>query len=231
VLLEVRRDGGDAVIRVRDDGVGIPTDMVDKVFDLFVQLNRTLDRSEGGLGVGLTLVRSLVQMHGGSVCVRSDGDGKGSEFDVRLPVTSAPHGQREAEGARSAVRCRPGSKIVIIEDNDDSRELLCELLGKVGLDCHGARDGASGLELMEKVRPSVALIDIGLPGIDGYEVAQRLRRQPDRDRMFLIALTGYGQATDRERALAAGFDEHMVKPVQQELLLRVLGLSPSTTKA
>ncbi|MBC8069716.1 MAG: response regulator [Deltaproteobacteria bacterium] len=130
------------------------------------------------------------------------------------------------------MRCRPGSKIVVIEDNDDSRELLCELLGKVGLDCHGARDGASGLALIETVRPAVALIDIGLPGIDGYEVAQRLRGRPDRERMFLVALTGYGQSTDRERALAAGFDEHMVKPVQQETLLRLLGLGmPAAIKA
>ncbi len=223
VLLEVRRDKEDAVIRVRDDGMGIPNDMLDKVFDLFVQSHRTLDRSEGGLGVGLTLVRSLVQMHGGSVCVRSDGEGHGSEFDVRLPLAADPLPSTDERGPAGPDRCPPGSRIVVIEDNEDSRELLCALLCAEGFDCHGARDGLSGLALIESVRPAVALIDIGLPGIDGFEVARRLRSQSDLHPMTVVALTGYGQAADRERALAAGFDHHLVKPVDLDALLRVLG--------
>ena len=225
VLLEVHADGDDAVIRVRDDGVGIPVEMLDKVFDLFVQSNRTLDRAEGGLGVGLTLVRSLVQMHGGSVCVQSDGEGKGSEFEVRLPRSGEPGPHERVSDLGPAAAAKPGARVVVIEDNDDSRDLLCELLRSFGYDCHGARDGATGVELVEKVRPAVALVDIGLPGIDGFEVAQRLRKLSGRDKMLVVALTGYGQAADRERALASGFDEHMVKPVQHEMLLRLLGTS------
>ena len=231
VLLEVRGDGDDALIRVRDDGVGIPSDMHDKVFDMFVQLNRTLDRSEGGLGVGLTLVRSLVQLHGGSVCVRSEGEGAGSEFDVRLPLTAPPRERREPEPPRTKAECRPGARIVVVEDNEDSLELLCQMLGNVGLDCRGAADGTSGLALIESVQPAVAFVDIGLPGIDGFEVARQLQRHPARERMVLVALTGYGQATDRQRALEAGFDEHMVKPVQRDALLRLLGLPSAASSA
>lgn len=224
VLLEVRRDDDEAVIRVRDDGAGIPSGMHDKVFDMFVQLNRTLDRSEGGLGVGLTLVRSLVQLHGGSVCVHSEGEGKGSEFDVRLPVSSRPGERAEPDGRRTTAHCEPGAKVVVVEDNEDSRELLCHILGKAGLDCQGAADGAAGLALIESLQPAVALVDIGLPGIDGFEVARRFKSHPARARTYLVALTGYGQARDRERALEAGFDEHLVKPVSQGMLLRLLGL-------
>jgi two-component system CheB/CheR fusion protein len=222
VLLQVHRDGDDCVLSVRDNGVGIPQDMLDKVFDLFVQSGRTLDRSDGGLGLGLTLVRSLVQMHGGSVCVSSDGEGKGSVFDVRLPLTSAPAAADVSPSGPTRSGGIEGRRVVVIEDNDDSRELLCHLLSSSGYECEGAGDGMAGVELISSFAPAVAVVDIGLPGADGFEVAKSVRQLPHGDRIYLVALTGYGQATDRERALAAGFDEHLVKPVKCDALLTML---------
>jgi two-component system CheB/CheR fusion protein len=220
VALAVKREGDEAVIRVRDNGPGIPKDMLDSVFDLFVQSNRTLDRAAGGLGLGLTLVRSLVGMHGGTVTAFSEGDGKGSEFVVRLPLTS-----QEPSGGSLLARPRPrlrGSKLVLVEDNADSREVLCELLQHAGFECLTAETGAAALALIEEARPDIAILDVGLPEMDGFEVARRVRRNPKHDGMCLIALTGYGRASDRAAAREAGFDEHLVKPVHTEQLLRLL---------
>jgi two-component system CheB/CheR fusion protein len=220
VLLTLRREGDEAVVRVRDDGVGVPKEMTEAIFDLFVQSRRTLDRSEGGLGVGLTLVRSLVSMHGGSVVCHSDGRGKGSEFVIRLPLGS---GIVEDSGRpRKRLHLPRGAKIVVIEDNPDSRDLLCQLLSLAGFDCHSADNGASGLALIDDVRPDVAIVDVGLPEVDGFAVARRIRAEPGHDRVSLIALTGYGQSSDRAQALEAGFDEHLVKPINAENLLQLL---------
>jgi two-component system CheB/CheR fusion protein len=200
------------------------------VFDLFVQSARTLDRSDGGLGVGLTLVRSLVTMHGGTVRAMSDGPGKGSTFELRLPLAAsavdpaAP--ARSAEAAREARGPRAGgavTRVVVVEDNVDSAEMLCALLDLGGYRCDTASDGIAGLATIERVRPEVAFVDLGLPGIDGFEVARRVRAQPELAGVFLVALTGYGQATDRERTLEAGFDAHLVKPVDPDEVLRLLG--------
>ncbi|HXJ19648.1 MAG TPA: chemotaxis protein CheB [Polyangia bacterium] len=227
VRLSLSAEDGLAVIRIKDTGAGIPRDMKDSIFDLFVQSKRTLDRSGGGLGVGLTLVRSLVGMHGGTVAVESEGEGCGSEFIVRLPL-GAPQALEAASSAApgAVIERRPltaGSKIIVVEDNADSRELLCELLTTENLDCLTAEDGASGLALIDQVDPSIAILDVGLPGMDGFEVARRLRASARHANMYLIALTGYGQAADRAASEKAGFDEHLVKPVNVDDLLRILG--------
>ena len=226
VSLRVASEGGQAVIRVKDDGAGIPPELAESIFELFVQSKRTLDRAAGGLGVGLTLVRSLVAMHDGSVQVQSEGEGKGSEFVVRLPITSKQTGaEKPAPASPLPARRRllhEGAKIVIVEDRADSRELLCELLSQEGFACRTAENGPEGLALIDQIEPDIAILDVGLPGMDGFEVARRLRADPRHAGMFLIALTGYGQATDRAYGRQAGFDEHLVKPVNVDEILSLL---------
>ena len=227
VSLSVRQEANGAVIRVKDDGVGIAPQMLESVFDLFVQGRHTLDHSNGGLGVGLTLVRALVEMHGGTVTAHSDGDGTGSEFVVRLPLTTGSDSAlAQDESPMSAVV--PGTTVVIVEDNADSREMLCAMLTHEGLVCHDAPDGVTGLRLIDDVSPDVVIVDVGLPGIDGLEVARRIRANPRHVGVRLIALTGYGQAGDRRATSQAGFDCHLVKPVQPSELLALLArLQPS----
>ncbi|HEX4337683.1 MAG TPA: chemotaxis protein CheB [Polyangiaceae bacterium] len=222
VVLRATVEDGMATIRVRDDGVGIAKDMLDSVFDLFVQSTRTLDRAEGGLGVGLTLVRGLVTKHGGEVTAQSDGEGKGSEFVVRLPLV-APPAESAPVHRPDGLKLPPGSKIVIIEDNTDSREVLCALLSHAGFDCRSADSGDVGLALIDEFQPRAAIVDIGLPGIDGLELARRVRKGLKHPNVYLIALTGYGRRGDREMALQAGFNEHLVKPVDLDTLSRFFG--------
>jgi two-component system CheB/CheR fusion protein len=221
VALEVASKDGEAIIAVRDDGVGIPAPLLDTVFELFVQSSRTLERSDGGLGVGLTLVRKLVHMHDGSVTAHSEGEGKGSEFVVRLPLVEPPR-ESERPVQRSSVAPARPLRVVIIEDNADSRVMICELLELAGFQCQTAEDGLEGLKIIEESAPDVAIVDIGLPGIDGFEVARRVRRHPKNARVLLLALTGYGQHQDAEQAFQAGFDRHLVKPVDPAVLMRVL---------
>ncbi len=223
VWVTARRDGDEAVLSVADDGLGIPAQVLGDVFELFVQSNRTLDRSDGGLGVGLTLVRGLVERHGGSVTAQSEGEGHGSEFVVRLPlsnhVIASPPNREPQEMLK---RTNGPLHVVIVEDNDDSRMMLCELLELSGFLCHTAATGPLGLELIRELQPDVALIDIGLPDLDGLEVARQLRREPRNAGIQLIALTGYGQREDRDAARNAGFDTHLVKPVDFEALFALL---------
>jgi CheY-like chemotaxis protein len=218
VRLAARRVGGEVVVRVEDDGIGIAPDLLPRVFDVFVQAKQPPNRARGGLGLGLALVRSLVELHGGTVRAESAGPGQGSAFEIRLPAApsaeapapAAPHVRPNGHG--------PPLRIAIIEDNPDIRETLRELLELRGHEVVEAEDGHRGIELVLARRPDVAFVDIGLPGLDGYEVASRVRDRGTR----LIALTGYGGAEHQNRAAGAGFDAHLVKPVDLEALSRVL---------
>jgi two-component system, chemotaxis family, CheB/CheR fusion protein len=222
VTLTAAADGhGAAVVRVSDNGAGIPPQMLDSVFDLFVQARHTLAHSDGGLGVGLTLVRALVEMHGGTVSANSGGDGKGSEFVVRLPLTSPP-AEAQVHAGPQASEIPAGTTVVVVEDNADSLEMLCSILKLAGATCHSARDGRSALALIDEVSPDVVILDVGLPHLDGLEVARRIRSNPLHAGIRLIALTGYGLPSDRQATAAAGFDYHLVKPVQPADLFKVI---------
>jgi two-component system CheB/CheR fusion protein len=220
VFLEAAREGTDAIIRVRDDGVGIPANMLESVFELFVQSSRTIDRAQGGIGVGLTLARSLIGMHGGTVHAASGGVGKGSLFTVRLPLSTKDIDELEVLKRGKAIV--PGSRIVLIEDNDDSREMMGALLTRSGFEVRTAADGLAAVALIEEFSPQAALVDVGLPGIDGFEVARRVRAKIKNQHVTLIALTGYGQQSDRATAIKAGFDAHLVKPVRLQQLLTII---------
>jgi two-component system CheB/CheR fusion protein len=224
--LLAKQENGVAKVRVTDDGVGMSKDVLDNAFELFVQSHRTLDRAEGGLGVGLTLVRGLVAKHGGTVTARSDGEGKGTEIEVTLPLSAEPASVPD-DALSSRSKLPVGSRIVVIEDNADSREMLCELLTHAGLECKSCDNGSAAVALVEEFSPHAAIIDLGLPGIDGLELARQLRGHAKHGNMFLIALTGYGQRADRDRALAAGFDEHLVKPTTFDVLKRMIADGPS----
>ena len=215
-----------ALLRVRDNGIGISPEMVQSIFDLFTQATRSLDRSQGGLGIGLTLVRHLVGMHGGSVSVRSAGPGQGSEFVVRLPRLPDPptaHGPADS----SAAAPLPPRRVLVVDDNLDVADSLLIILQQQGHQVRAAHDGLAALKLGQSFRPEVVLLDIGLPGLDGYEVARRLRALPELQGALLIALTGYGQPEARRRALDAGFDVHLVKPVDPETLTELMGRATS----
>ncbi|MHB8973359.1 MAG: hybrid sensor histidine kinase/response regulator [Pirellulaceae bacterium] len=220
IWLSVRSEGQQIVIRIRDSGEGIPPDMLDSVFDLFVQAGRTLDRSDGGMGVGLTLVQKLVELHGGTVAAYSAGLGTGSEFVVRLPAcTLAATAERLLDGEPALV-CF--GRILVVEDNTDSREMLKSLLELDGYQVEAAEDGRKALEILQKDLFDIALVDIGLPGIDGYQVAEKIRLDPRHSGLRLVALTGYGRTADRTAVQAAGFDEHLVKPLDHRKLTSVL---------
>ncbi|HUF92877.1 MAG TPA: ATP-binding protein, partial [Candidatus Limnocylindria bacterium] len=219
VRIITARAGADAIVRVEDTGEGIRDDLLPKVFDLFAQEPQALDRARGGLGLGLTLVKRLVELHGGSVSVTSTGPGLGSEFTVRLPAVEAvPH-----DGlAPPAAAPGSGRRVLIVEDNADARESLCLFLQLVGHEVATAEDGPRALATLQTFQPDVAVIDVGLPGMDGYAVAHAIRQRPDGTRMCLIALTGYGQAEDQRRALDAGFDIHLTKPIDPEKIQHLL---------
>lgn len=220
VFFDATREGTDAVVRVRDNGVGIPREMLKAVFELFVQSSRTIDRAQGGIGVGLTLARSLIDMHGGTVTAESDGEGKGSLFTVRLPLTL--HNIEEVEVVKRGKVIETGTRLVVVEDNDDSRDMMATLLTRSGFNVRTAADGLAAVALINEFAPQAALVDIGLPGIDGFEVARRIRASNKNQGTTLIALTGYGQQSDRAAAIQAGFDAHLVKPVRFEQLLAII---------
>ena len=220
IHLAIAQVGDDVELTVTDTGVGIPADLLPHVFEVFVQGTISLDRSQGGLGIGLSLVRRLVELHGGTIVAHSDGTSNGSTFIMRLPGSAA-----DAVSAPVAAPVAPASQrplVLLIEDNDDGREMMATMLEAWDYPVLQAADGLSGVELARTRTPQVALIDIGLPGIDGYEVARRLRQLDATSNIKMIALTGYGLAEDQKRVLEAGFDLHLVKPVDMGALLDVL---------
>jgi two-component system, sensor histidine kinase len=207
---------------VLDTGRGIAQEMLHRIFELFTQADVTLDRAEGGIGIGLTLVRKLVELHGGTVEARSDGRGRGSEFIVRIPAITPAERTAPAEAERrEAPGAQTSKRIVVVEDNADVRTLLRVELQRLGHEVHVAAEGPEGLEKILEQLPDVALVDIGLPTLDGYEIARRVRAAIG-DGIHLIALSGYGQTEDRNRALEAGFNIHLTKPAGIMELERVL---------
>ena len=214
-------EGEQAVAEIRDDGVGIPRELLDDVFDMFVQSDDSLARSDGGMGLGLTLVQGLVEMHGGAVSAQSDGVGRGATFVVRFPLTEAPISEVHARPL--AMESPSDRTIVVIEDQDDNRRMLTLLLERRGYTVVAASDGGAGLRAIEQHRPAIAIVDIGLPGKDGYEVALEARKRWGSS-IRLLALTGYGAPADRRRAREVGFDDHLVKPVEPTALFEALAV-------
>jgi CheY-like chemotaxis protein len=221
--LTARLEGAQVVLSVRDTGMGIPAEMLPQVFDLFTQIDRTLGRGQGGLGIGLALVKSLVELHGGSVEAHSDGPGRGSEFVVRLPLPNvaacSPPENDDQELSNVALA---GRRIVVVDDNRDAADSLASLLTFMGARVQTAYDGPSALEAIRIHRPAVVLLDIGMPGMDGYAVAAEVRREPQYQDVKLIAVTGWGQDQDRRRSQEAGFDHHLMKPVEISVVAELL---------
>jgi two-component system CheB/CheR fusion protein len=218
IVASLRQQGSDAVISVQDNGEGIPPEMLHAIFELFVQGPKSLARTEGGMGIGLSLARVLAELHGGKLSVESPGKGQGSTFTVRLPLTE----KRPAPSKFGSLPSVEGIRVLIIEDNDDSRATLEKILRLFGCKVTTAADGRAGFEAICRERPEVAVVDIGLPGIDGYEIARRVRSTLPGRSIRLIAATGYGRAEDRAAVMKAGFDAHVVKPMNPDELIRLL---------
>ncbi len=222
ISLTAERRGADVLVSVRDEGIGIPQEMLPRIFEMFTQVDRSLERTQGGLGIGLTLVKRLVEMHGGSIEARSGGPGKGSEFIVRLPIPISHPAQESqpmhVEATNAPARCR----ILVVDDNNDSATSLGMMLSILGYETRTAFDGIAGLEAAAEYRPDVALLDIGMPRMNGYDVARRIREEPWGTDVVLIAVTGWSQAEDKQRTLEAGFDGHLVKPVDPSVLASLL---------
>jgi PAS domain S-box-containing protein len=224
ISLTARHEGTEAVVSVRDNGTGIPDDMLPRVFDMFTQVDRTQRRSQGGLGIGLTLAQSLVQMHGGHIEAHSAGAGQGSEFLVYLPLAPPLPDASAAQAASMETASNPAVKmrILVVDDNQDVADSLGMLLQLSGYDVQTVYDGPLALATISSYKPDVVLLDIGMPGMNGYEVARQVRKQPGFEDLPLVALTGWGQEEDRQRSKEAGFNHHIVKPVDSEILERVL---------
>ena len=224
IWLEVEKQEGKAVVRVRDNGMGIAPELLPKVFDLFTQAERTMDRAQGGLGIGLTIVRRLIEMQGGTVEARSEGPGQGSEFIIRLPLTKSPSPIIPlSRNSAAATDQRGGLRVLVIDDHEDSAKSLSILLRHLGHEVRTAHDSEAALALARGFHPRVVFCDLGLPVMDGYEVARQLRRFPETRDTLLVALTGYGQEEDKQQSRNAGFHLHLVKPVGPEMLQELLG--------
>jgi two-component system CheB/CheR fusion protein len=220
IELSTWRENGQIAIRVSDSGQGIPANMLGSIFDMFVQNGGTIDGSDEGMGVGLTLARQLIEMHGGTITAHSAGLGEGSEFVVQLPCSDEPDAKpaKVSEGPSQVV----GGRVLVIEDNADSREMLKSLLELDGYQVQVAEDGRKGLEALKQSVFDVALVDIGLPGIDGYQVARSARASQKANATRLVALTGYGRSVDRKAVREAGFDDHLIKPLKPEELTQLM---------
>jgi PAS domain S-box-containing protein len=230
IRLIAERQGSDVVVTVKDNGIGIAADQLPHIFEMFTQVDRSLEKAQGGLGIGLTLVQRLVEMHAGQIEAHSDGPGKGSEFVVRLPVvveaSVPPKADKRHEGDMTS-----SLRILIVDDNRDSADSLAMMLKIMGNDTHTAYDGEEAVTLSDKFRPDVILLDIGLPKLNGYEACRRIRARSEGEKLVIIAQTGWGQDEDRQRTHDAGFDHHMVKPVDPNALMKMLaGLSEAALR-
>ena len=233
IVLSAARHGNDVEIRVRDTGIGIPPELLPRLFQLFTQVDAAAHRAQGGLGIGLALVRQLVQMHGGSVTAYSDGPDQGSEFLIRLPLRLRQTREIMSSGTttKSMNGSKSGHRILLADDNRDALDSLATLLQCDGHEVHTAGDGAEALAVAAECRPDVVLLDIGMPKLDGYEVARRIRAEPWGKATVLIALTGWGQDEDRRRSREVGFDSHLVKPLDPEALSNMLARLPAVSHA
>jgi signal transduction histidine kinase len=230
IRLTARREGEEVAVSVKDTGLGIPANMLPRIFDMFAQVDRTLNRSQGGLGIGLTLARTLVEMHGGRIEAHSEGVRQGSEFTLRLPIASETSSEQEGQPATSSqqsARLRQ-QRVLVVDDNHDAADSLGLLLKFLGTDAYVVYDGPSALEALRIYQPSIVFLDIGMPGMDGHEVARQMRKSPGCDDLMLIAMTGWGQEEDRRRSKAAGFDHHLVKPANADALQALLVAIPAT---
>jgi CheY-like chemotaxis protein/anti-sigma regulatory factor (Ser/Thr protein kinase) len=230
IWCSVRREDGSALVSVRDDGIGIARELLPKIFELFVQGDRSLDRSEGGLGVGLTLVDRLVRLHGGSVHAESGGVGMGSEFIVRLPVLNpqAVAGAAAHAEPRHALPAQ-GRRVLVVEDNRDAADTLAAAVRSWGHQVQIAYDGNAAVRMAREFRPDAALLDVGLPGLNGYEVARQLKELPGQRSIQLIVVSGYAQEEDQQRSLGAGIQHHFAKPVDLDVLRGLLARAEPAT--
>lgn len=228
IWFKARREEAEAIISIRDTGVGIPAPMLPRVFEMFAQADRSLTRAQGGLGIGLTLVKSFVEMHRGRIEARSDGPNQGSEFVVRLPLVADSQGRSISTSQGSAATQLPRRRILIVDDSRAAGYTLGKLLESLGQEVFVAHDGVAALESLKSERPDMVISDIAMPRMDGYEFARRLRQEPGMKELLLVALTGYGQDSDRRLAEEAGFDLHMVKPVSFEELHNLLSSFPAS---
>jgi signal transduction histidine kinase/ActR/RegA family two-component response regulator len=227
IWLQARREADMVVVSVRDTGIGIPAEMLPNIFQMFTQVDHSTRRAQGGLGIGLTLVQSLVEMHGGRVDARSPGVGKGSEFIVRLPLhRDATATARNSRDDRPPAM--PGRRVLVVDDNRDAAHSLGMLLKLLGVEVRVVNDGPAALQILPAFRPDVVLLDIGMPGMDGYEVARQIRQQSEWRHLTLIALTGWGQEEDRHRTSQAGFDHHLLKPADMTALKSLFLSLPGT---
>jgi PAS domain S-box-containing protein len=222
ISLSARREGREIVVSVRDSGIGIPTSMLPAVFKMFVQADRSTNRSQGGLGIGLTLAKRLVEMHGGTITAHSAGAGQGSEFVVRLPIATVEAPRAVPLVLEEKPKSLPQRRVLVVDDNEDAAASMGMLLKFLGTQVQVAHDGETALKIIERDRPDVVLLDIGMPGMDGFEVARRVRQRVEVNNIMLIALTGWGQAEDRDRTRGAGFDHHLVKPADITALQSLL---------
>ena len=212
IWLAAWQEGNSAIVSVRDNGIGISPGMLPRLFEMFVQERRSGMGTQEGLGVGLCLVDRLVEMHGGTVEARSEGEHKGSEFIVRLPLTQTQAGEKMQKAEKTAT-AKPGLRVLVVDDNHDAAQVLCMLLQSIGVNVEAVDSGPAALATIPDYRPNVILMDIGMPGMDGNEVARRIRQQPEFNDIKLIAITGWGQEKDRQRSRESGFDHHLTKPV------------------
>jgi CheY-like chemotaxis protein len=227
IRLKAARENGEAVIRVEDTGIGIEASLLPNVFELFVQADTSLDRAQSGLGIGLALVRQVVTLHGGHVAAFSRGPSHGSEFVVRLPALAEERTPLAEDVAAQVVGSRR-MRVLVVDDQPDMAECVALLVEALGHQARAVYDGATAIAVSRSEAPDVMFVDIGMPGINGYDVARQIRRRPDLSHVRLVALTGYGRDEDRSRALEAGFDLHLTKPVADSTLRSVLSdLSPA----